>query len=58
MTVKEIVDKMHSPSKQDIALITKAFEFAKQAHVGHTRYSGDRSANYSECAKYRFKSRL
>ena len=39
--VKDIVDKMRSPSKEDIALITKAYVFAEEAHKDHSRYSGE-----------------
>ena len=38
---REIIGKMNSPSKEDVALIEKAFDFAKRAHEGHQRYSGE-----------------
>src|SRR3989338_1576918 len=41
MNVKDITSLMHSPSKEDTALITKAYEFAEKAHEGFKRYSGD-----------------
>ena len=41
MDVKEIIKRMDSPSKEDIELVNKAFIFAKNAHDGHTRYSGE-----------------
>ncbi len=41
MDVKEIIKRMDSPSKEDIELVNKAFTFAKNAHEGHTRYSGE-----------------
>lgn len=39
--VKEIIGAMRSPSPEDIILVEKAYEFAKKAHEGHLRYSGD-----------------
>ncbi len=32
---------MHNPSAKDIALVEKAYDFAKVAHEGHTRNSGE-----------------
>lgn len=40
-TVKEIVGEMRTPSPADIALVEKAYEFAKNAHKDHKRYSGE-----------------
>ena len=40
-TVKEIIGQMSDPSAEDIAFITKAYEFSKKAHEGHIRYSGE-----------------
>lgn len=40
-TVKEILAQVQNPSIEDTALIEKAYEFAKKAHEGHTRYSGE-----------------
>jgi len=40
-TVKEILAKMSSLSPADTTLIEKAYEFGRQAHDGHTRYSGE-----------------
>ena len=40
-TVKEILGKMANVSATDKALIEKAYEFARKAHDGHTRYSGE-----------------
>jgi len=39
--VKEILNLLESPSDTHIALVTKAYTFAKEAHEGHTRYSGE-----------------
>ena len=39
--IKEIIDLMNSPSQRDIKLITKAYDFAHNAHKGHKRNSGD-----------------
>ena len=40
-TVKEILGHVANPTAEDRALIEKAYEFAKKAHEGHTRYSGE-----------------
>ncbi|RTK97887.1 MAG: bifunctional (p)ppGpp synthetase/guanosine-3',5'-bis(diphosphate) 3'-pyrophosphohydrolase [Neisseriaceae bacterium] len=40
-TVKEILGAMRTPTPEDRALVEKAYEFAKKAHIGHTRYSGE-----------------
>lgn len=40
-TVKELIAAMNTPSPEDKALVEKAYEFAKKAHAGHTRYSGE-----------------
>lgn len=39
--VKEIIGAMRKPSPEDIALVEKAYDFAKKAHDGHLRYSGE-----------------
>ena len=39
--VKEIIDLMETPLKQDIDLITKAFDFAQTIHQGQKRFSGE-----------------
>ncbi len=44
--VKEILDLMESPSKDDAALVEKAFAFSKEAHRDHTRYSGEPFFNH------------
>jgi guanosine-3',5'-bis(diphosphate) 3'-pyrophosphohydrolase len=41
MTVKDITDLMDSPTAKDIALITKAYNMAEEAHAGVTRKSGE-----------------
>lgn len=41
VTEKDIIVKLSSPTDADVALVTKAYEFAKKAHEGHTRYSGE-----------------
>lgn len=38
---KEIVGLARNPSKDDVALIEHAYDKAKEAHVGQTRYSGE-----------------
>jgi GTP pyrophosphokinase len=40
-TIKEIIGRMGNPSGEDIAFVTKAYEFSKKAHEGRTRYSGE-----------------
>ncbi len=40
-TVKEILAQMTNLSALDKALVEKAYDFAKKAHEGHTRYSGE-----------------
>jgi GTP diphosphokinase / guanosine-3',5'-bis(diphosphate) 3'-diphosphatase len=40
-TVKEVINSMKGPSQGDIALIEKAYAFAKEAHKDHARYSGE-----------------
>ncbi len=40
-TVKEIIGAMQTVTPEDRALIEKAYDFAKKAHEGHFRYSGE-----------------
>ena len=40
-TAKEIIAEMKNPSKEDVAFVEKAYEFAKKAHEGTVRYSGE-----------------
>lgn len=40
-TAQDIISQMASPSKVDISFITKAYDFVKEAHKGHMRYSGE-----------------
>jgi len=40
-TAQDIISLMPSPSKGDLAFLTKAYGFAKKAHEGHTRFSGE-----------------
>jgi GTP pyrophosphokinase len=39
--VKEIIAEMVEPSKEDVAIVEKAYEFSKKAHSGQTRYSNE-----------------
>lgn len=39
--VKEIIGAMTARSKEDAALVEKAYELAKKAHEGQSRYSGE-----------------
>ncbi|HEX2792294.1 MAG TPA: HD domain-containing protein [Candidatus Paceibacterota bacterium] len=41
ISVKEILAQMANPTAEDTALVEKAYEFAKKAHDGHARYSGE-----------------
>lgn len=41
VTVQEIISEMSSPTDADRALVGKAYEFAKNAHEGQMRKSGD-----------------
>jgi GTP pyrophosphokinase len=40
-TVKEIIAEVREPSPEDIAFIEKAYDHAKKAHEGQSRYSGE-----------------
>jgi guanosine-3',5'-bis(diphosphate) 3'-pyrophosphohydrolase len=40
-TVKEIIAEMVGATKEDIALVEKAYEYSKKAHEGQKRYSGE-----------------
>lgn len=39
--IHELIDTMRSPSVSDIALISKAYSFAEEAHKNHKRSSGE-----------------
>lgn len=39
--VKDIISLMDGPSKEDIALVSKAYAFAEKAHSAQKRYSGE-----------------
>ncbi len=39
--VQEIIELMRNPSKENVALVKKAYSFAKKAHEGEMRFSGD-----------------
>lgn len=43
---KTIIEHLSSPSVEDKALITRAYEFAKRAHEGQKRYSGEPYINH------------
>lgn len=45
-SVKDILGLMDSPSPEDIALVTKAYEFAERAHQDHKRLSGEPYFNH------------
>src|SRR5690242_13891075 len=39
--LKDILEVMQSKSEADVALVSKAYEFARDAHKDQKRYSGD-----------------
>ena len=41
MSVQDIIRLISSPSNNEIDIITRAYDFAKKAHEGHKRYSGE-----------------
>ncbi|MEK7170526.1 MAG: HD domain-containing protein, partial [Patescibacteria group bacterium] len=41
MTLQEIVNTMKTSSVKDLALVSKAYSFAEEAHKNHRRYSGE-----------------
>lgn len=41
IALTEILAQLRNPTEADRALIMKAYEMAKEAHEGHTRYSGE-----------------
>ena len=43
---KEILEKMSAPSKEDAALVERAYAFAARAHKEHTRFSGEPYINH------------
>jgi len=44
--IKEIVSLMQNPTKDDLVLMQKAYDFALKAHQGHTRLSGEPYFNH------------
>lgn len=44
--IKEIISLMQNPTKEDIALVQKAYDFAEKAHEGHMRNSGEPYFNH------------
>ncbi|MFZ2621313.1 MAG: HD domain-containing protein [Minisyncoccia bacterium] len=44
--IKEIISLMQNPTKEDIALVQKAYDFAKKAHEGYLRKSGEPYFNH------------
>lgn len=45
--IQEIIPLLHSPSDEDVALITKAYNFAEKAHAPQKRYSGEPYFNHA-----------
>lgn len=39
--LKDLIEKMNSPSSEEILLVTKAYEFAENAHKDQKRFSGE-----------------
>jgi guanosine-3',5'-bis(diphosphate) 3'-pyrophosphohydrolase len=44
--IKDIIKLLNNASEKDIELITRAYEFAKKAHEGYVRYSGEPYFNH------------
>jgi len=44
--IKEITSLLQNPTEKDIALIEKAYNFAKKSHEGHMRNSGEQYFNH------------
>lgn len=44
--LEEITSLLNNPSKKDLALITKAYDFAEEAHRPQTRFSGEPYFNH------------
>lgn len=40
-SVKDILQKMGAPTKEELALVEKAYDFAAEAHKNHMRFSGE-----------------
>ena len=40
-SARDIIKQMNNPNEADRALVEKAYKFAKKAHHGHERYSGE-----------------
>lgn len=45
-SVKDIIKLLDNTSESDVELITRAYEFAKKAHEGYVRYSGEPYFNH------------
>jgi GTP pyrophosphokinase len=45
-SVKDITSLMNNPTEEDVELITRAFNFAKEVHENHTRNSGEPYLNH------------
>ncbi len=46
MPLSSIISHLDNPTEADKALIEKAYTYAKDAHAGHTRYSGEPYINH------------
>ena len=44
--VKEILNLMNGPSKEDAAFVEKAYAFVAEAHKDHKRFSGEPYLNH------------
>ena len=44
--IKEIISLLNNPSKEDIELLQKAYDFAHKAHEFHIRKSGEQYFNH------------
>ena len=46
ITPEIIIEHLNVQNPEDKELITRAYEFAKRAHEGHVRYSGEPYLNH------------
>lgn len=44
--IKEIISLLQNPTKEDMALIQKAYDFSQKAHTGHTRNNNEPYFNH------------
>lgn len=44
--IREITSLLKNPTKEDLELVQKAYDFAEKAHTGHMRFSGEPYFNH------------